>query len=49
MQAKKLQHNKEQEKYAGPARDEQVLPVLPQTHSTQRNKITGERMCLNGG
>jgi len=29
MQAKKLQHDKEQEEHAGPAGDEQILPVLP--------------------
>jgi hypothetical protein len=44
MQAAQLQHHEEQEKHARPPRDEQILPLLPQTHRTQRDEVACERM-----
>jgi preprotein translocase SecE subunit len=39
MQAKKLRHGKEQEQYPRSSRDEQVLPFLPQAHSSQGKQV----------
>jgi hypothetical protein len=44
MQAKKLQHEQEQKEHPGKAGNEQVLSLLPQTHSPQRDKITVHQM-----
>ena len=43
MRAAQLQHQEGQERASGEARDEEVLQVLPQTHSSQRNKVKGGR------
>jgi hypothetical protein len=39
LQAEKLQHHEEQEERSGQNRDEEVLQILPQAHSTQGNEI----------
>lgn len=40
VQAEKLQHNEGQEEHAGQDRAEQVLSILQEAHSAQRNKVS---------
>jgi hypothetical protein len=39
MQAAQLQHDEEQEEDDGAARDEQVLPVLPEAYGSQGREV----------
>ena len=47
VQAAELQYHEEQEKFSREARDEQVLPLLPQAHQARRDEVTRERMHRN--
>ena len=39
VQATQLQHDEEQEERSGQTGNEQVLPVLPQAHGSQRDEV----------
>jgi hypothetical protein len=39
VQAEKLQYDEEQEEYPRQAGAQQVLPFLPEAHTSQRNKV----------
>jgi len=41
VQTAQLQHNEEQEEHARQAGDEQVLQILQEAHSPQRDEVIG--------
>ena len=41
MQAAQLRHNEEQEEHTGQVGDEQILQILQEAHSPQRNEVSG--------
>jgi hypothetical protein len=41
MQAQELHFHQEQEKAGREAGGEKILPVLPETHASQRSEVTG--------
>lgn len=44
VQAAQLQHHEEQEKRPRQARNDEVLQILQETHSSQRNQVTRGRI-----
>jgi hypothetical protein len=44
VQTPQLQHDEEQAEDDGAARDEQVLPLLPEAHGAQRDEVEVEKL-----
>ena len=45
MQAEKLQHNQKQEEWSRQTGNEEVLQILPEAHTTQRNEVRRNAMA----